>query len=273
MAALSALGLASCLGDSNIYVTSDQVPTNQIFATVQVVEDGGDQVFVEAQLTRNLPPRQPGNRDVFVSLTEADQLWLSIGPHYSQLDMGGDIYRELQRLNETQKKLEPTREQHFSFLFGRVSVQGDRYVARLPRNPDGQYQVALLRQGNTDAPESSARVPESFSIQAPRAGDLYSRSNDYIQIDWSPVEANTPVTIEVRTSCVNDSFSTVTETLSGDDGSVTLEPGALASDDLDGACASTISVIKSRLGNFDSAFTGGYVAGYQVRSVAINTSD
>jgi hypothetical protein len=50
--------LAACTGDSK--VSSDQVSTSQIFATFQVVSDGGEQVHAEAQLTRDYPPGHSG---------------------------------------------------------------------------------------------------------------------------------------------------------------------------------------------------------------------
>lgn len=268
IASLLLVVVAACSYDN--YVASNEVSTRQIFATFQIVDEGGDQIFAEAQLTRDLPPNQPNNRDTFVKLESDDQLWLSAGEHFSQVSISDDLFGGLKEFNETQIQMRATQEILYTFLFGTINYDGDRYAARLPHSENGQYQVALIRQHHTDATESTITMPIDFELSAPLASDTYSRSNDIIQIDWAPVEENVSIKVEIKTSCLNDGFHSYLDTVEMDEGRHTIDAGVLEGE---GHCTSVINLVKSRLGSFDSAFTGGRVAGHQIRSVAINTTD
>jgi hypothetical protein len=81
------------------------------------------------------------------------------------------------------------------------------------------------------------------------------------------------VRLEVKSSCLDGGFAIYTTVLDHDPGTHDLEPGVLESDSLNGHCTSTLNVIRSRMGSFDPIFTGGHVAGHQIRSVSVSTTD
>lgn len=264
--------LAACLHDSSTNVPSDEVPTSQIFATFQVIEEGGQEVYVEAQLTRDMAPNQPDG-DTFVRVSGSDQLWLSGGEHFSQLEIEGDLFQALRSLGGTQIQFRTAQEIVYLFLGLTINMDGDRYFARLPEHEDGHYQVAFLREGYTSALESSVMVPEDFTITRPLAGDNFSRADDAIRIDWTPVESDVVVRIEVKSSCLDGESDVYREFLDQDPGTHELAPGVLSSESLNGYCTSSINVIRSRLGSFDPVFAGGRVAGHQIRGVSVTTTD
>ncbi len=273
IAVSSFMFVGACFDDSRTNIPSDQLPTSQIFATFQVIEDGGDQVFVEAQLTRDLPPNQPGGDDVFVRLRGSDQLWFAAGEHFSRAQIEGNLYDALRDFSDTQAPMQSAQEIFYTFLGWTINVDGDRYFARLPRHPDGDYSVAFLREGYTSAIDSSVVLPAGFSVTAPLLGDNFSRSSDPIQVSWAPAEADALVRLEVKSSCLDGGFAIYSTVLNHDPGSYELDAGVLESDSLSGYCTSTLNVIRSRMGSFDPAFTGGHVAGHQIRSVSVSTTD
>lgn len=116
-------------------------------------------------------------------------------------------------------------------------------------------------------------MPDDYQLVNPVFSDSFSRSEDDIAVEWSPIDTAATITIEVLTSCQDGGFESYTQTLNSDTGTALIPAGDLESFSLEGSCTSTISVSKNRLGTFDSTFRGGIISAHQLRSVSVSTLD
>lgn len=274
---LCSLTLAGCDDDDDNNVLSDTVSTGQIYATFQVVSDGNDEVFVEAQLTKGVPPTQNNQRESFVRLVDGDQLWLSTGEDISQIDLSNNVFDGVKALSDTQVRFEERRTEResyrlsFLFLFDRVILSdfGDSYSAELP-NTSSRFRISFLRDDSRNATDSFVDLAEPFSVVSPSVNSRFSRSRDDIMVEWDNTDSESSVEIAANVSCPNGSFYEYTSTIDNDTGMFVIGAGTLDQSNLQGICSTTLNVRKVRTGQFDPRFIGGAVNSYQVRRVVFN---
>lgn len=272
---LATLGfvLAACGGDSDSTVNSNDVTSSQIFATFEIYSDGGDQVYAYAQLTKDEPPTAASDDDIFIRLVDEDKLWFSAGENIDDINLNGDLFSALERLEQTQIHMTRSSNRNSNFFGSNIFYNNVWYSGRLPQSDEGRYGVALLREIDSDAKYSSVQMPSAFTISSPEIYNTFSRSADAMSIEWFPTQAGLTISLEINSSCLNDEFASYTQTINSDTGSIILDAGTLDSPYLTGSCTTTIDLVKTELGQFDSAFDGGRISASQTRSVTITTTD
>ncbi len=263
--------LLACDDDST--VNSSDVNSSQIFATFEIYSDGSDQVYAAAQLTKDQAPSPSSDGDVFIRLVSGDKLWFSTGDNIDDLDFGEDLFSSLEQLEQTQTLMTRAQYNGDYFFNSDIFYHNAWYAGRLPPSAEGQYAVALLREIDTDAKYSTVQMPAAFSLLAPESNDSYSRSNDVLAIEWSPTQIGVSMSLEIKSSCINGDFDSYSQIESSDIGMAILDAGTLDSVYLNGDCTTTVNVIKTQLGQFDSTFDGGRISAHQIRSVTITTTD
>ena len=269
--------LVSCDDDGPTIVNSDTVATGQIFATYQVIADGSDYVYAEAQFTRLNPPSETEQEDAFVQLVNDDQLWLAAGDNLEDRDYSDNAFNELQQLRGTQArfKASTTQTEIYDFIFFRTIINpfGNWYSAQLPRTENQQYEISLFREGTTQAKHSTVTLPQNFSLISPTSLDLYSRSQDDVIVEWNNTESDLSVEIEATVACPNQTFDSFSATISNDNGIYVIPAGTLANELVTGRCTTTINVRKAKTGTLDANFIGGLASGYQIRRTSFVTED
>lgn len=274
--ALAVILLANCGSDSAQTVRSDAVATGQIYATYQLVSDGTGDVYVEAQLTKNVPPSQSNESETFVRLVTGDELWLSAGANFENIDFSDDLFGKAKELTNSQVLFsqETIQNDRYDFIFFRTIINtfGIWYSAKLPENENNEYHITLLRaESNATPRESRVALPESFSIISPKAGDSFSRSQDDILVEWENIEADTSVELEVNVTCANLEFDSYSANLAADTGMHIIPAGSFTSPLLENTCSATLNIRKYRTGQFSPAFVGGTVTGYQIRRLVLSS--
>lgn len=266
-----------CKSSPDSRVSSSQVYTGQIFSLFHVISEGGDNVFIEAQLTQGIPATVENENDVFIRLSAGDALWASTGESFEELDLGGDdIFASLDALHDTQIELEPGSAaigHGYSFFGTQIYASEIWYSARMPQTDEGRYRISLFREDDLLADASTVTLPSAFSVSHAAVGGTYSRSLDDIDITWTNVEADVSVEVETNVICPGGGFDSDRVLLSADEGAYTISAGTFDSPLLEGRCSATVNIRKVRLGEFDSAFTGGYMLGYQVRKLSFSTME
>ncbi|PCK09242.1 MAG: hypothetical protein COA42_05130 [Alteromonadaceae bacterium] len=276
---LVVLFLSACSGDNDIVVDSDTVSTGRIYATFQVISEGGDRVFSEAQLTRNAPPRDSNDSTTFVRLVGNDVLWFSAGSSVDDIDFSDNIFGDLDTYEDQHTTFSPstTPRGSYFFLWYRLILNdfGTWYSASLPQseNENTPYFFSLFRDNATTADSSSVTISPAFSIVAPQDNTAFSRSSDDIIIEWDNTDPQASIEIEVNFTCsFSDTFS-FSAVIDTDPGIYTIPAGDLDMIDGGGDCSATLSVRKVHLGQFDSAFVGGTVNSYQIRKVVFRSEN
>ena len=267
--------LAACNGDTA--VDSNRVATGDIFATFQVISDGNEDVHVEAQLTKGVPPSSSRNSETFVSLVGEDKLWFSSEKTLNEVDIQDDFFAGLKELNGTQTPILESKRQreYYIFLWWRaiISEFGTWYSGFLPQDDDGLYNIALIRPKHTSSYDTSVQLPASYSVVQPIVGERFSRASDTIIIEWTNTQIDMDVEIEVITRCAESETDTYSAFLAEDSGMHIIPAGELSQPFLQGECSTTINIRKITNGTLDSKFFGGVVNGYQVRRTVIATID
>ena len=261
---------------SDDVVRSEGISTGQIYATFQLLDDGDGFVYIEAQLTDGVPPADANSPTTFVRLVNRDELWLSRGGAFLDVDLSDNLFAGVDQISETHERLsETTREtERWNFLYfsNIINSFGNWYNGILLATDEREYYVTLNRD-NEGVPANRSRVtiPESFDLLAPSSAAQFSRVNDDLVIEWNNVSTGYDVNIEIITTCSDFTVETYSETITNDPGMLVIPAGALASDDLVGTCSSTLQVRKVSIGQLDSRFFGGIINGHQIRRVVITS--
>lgn len=130
------------------------------------------------------------------------------------------------------------------------SVGNGSYEARFTRG-DGEFVVALLRDGGTSAPQSAGRLPEPFEITSNFPDTPISRANDPLTITWSPSGRDAVISIEIEGDCIHSQDLQVP----GDPGTFVIAPGKLSAwknQDKD-ACNAALRLVQTKKGVPDPA--------------------
>ncbi len=263
------LFLSACDDDDPEIISSENIATGRMYATFQVVADGSEEVYAEAQLTLDVPPQSIEDEETFIRLQSDDELWLSAGESIAEITSDEDIFGSFEDIFEKHERFEETvrQEEIYSFLFDQLIISefGTWYAAQLAVSDDREYRFSLIRDSMSSAIDSVVTVPENFSLISPSANGRFSRSEDDIFIEWTNVDPTASVQIDVNITCPDNDFVSYSSAQEIDSGSFTILAGELVADEISGVCSGTLIVRKVKVGQFDTRFVGGAVNGYQVR--------
>lgn len=130
------------------------------------------------------------------------------------------------------------------------AVGGGDYEARFPVS-EGEFIVALEREGDDDAPMSRGTLGPAFTIDNPQADTPISRESGTWTITWTPADPGAEVEVELDGDCVIRE----SERLGTDTGSFTVAPGQLRpwKSKKDQTCAVDVQITRTRMGETDPA--------------------
>lgn len=216
-------------------VKSEDVYTDALYANLTAVSDG-DGTRAEAVL------RVGGAASTtYVQLTGGDKFTVTGGAESSDMT-----------------------ETNLGNLYG--------YVAELAvDDQDTEFLFNLQRSLDDGAPNSTCTMPPPLDIQSPADGDSTSRGAASLTVTWDPSGENDDIIVSVTGDC----FSNAEESVAGDPGTYTFEPGTLESYEgsEDESCAGTVSVTRQRAGDLDPGYgEGGEITCAQQRTVDITVA-
>lgn len=275
---LGCLALGACSGDDE-RVGSSNVTTSQFFNSFIVVDDGSDQLYAEAQLTKGGPPNQSSEPDFFIDLERGDSLWISNGQDsLHELDFSGDLFDQVASNSDKHIQFRSANNRRnvtsFLFLWGYIVEWGTFYSATYDRPvlEQDNYTVSLVRDSGDDVINSRVTMPSRFDIAAPSAGFTFNRVTEELEIVWTHQGASVDqVELSVETLCADGSFNEVTVPLSSDVGRYTFMPGDLNDMLLVGTCNVTITVAKVNIGDLSAEFRGGNIQAQQARRLSLRS--
>lgn len=131
------------------------------------------------------------------------------------------------------------------------------------------FTLNFERESLTQAPESTATLPEPFELTAPEDDLVISRSeqvDEELLITWDGT-SNEPMEITIEGDC----FSHYLEVETNDSGehSVPVSYFSENESDAETACTATIVIKRKSVGTVDPAFDGGTALGIQARTLDI----
>lgn len=134
------------------------------------------------------------------------------------------------------------------------------------------YRIALERDADTSAPNSTATLPAKFAITSPTGTSLsYSRANDDLVVTYDNAGTSDAMSCTVSGICINTTVLAFTS----DSGTLTIPKGSIVqAGTSSGAttCQVTLTVYRTRLGTLDPAFAGGTVRASQARTIAFTST-
>lgn len=139
--------------------------------------------------------------------------------------------------------------------------ENNRYCAKFSQNIGGEEVVFNFYrgEGNENAPESTVRMPEPFTLSAKQS---FERGKP-ITFTWDG-EDDHPLSWEIRGNCIWNE-----DGVADDDGSYSISPDRVRtrSNREDDECNVTLTVKRTATGSVDSRFAGGTVQAVQERTV------
>lgn len=216
-------------------VKSEDVYTDALYANLTAISDG-DGTRAEAVL------RVGGAASTtYVQLTGGDTITVTGGAESSEMT-----------------------ETNLGNLYG--------YVADLAvQDEDTEFLFDLERTLDDGAPNSTCTLPAPLEILSPADGDSTSRGAASLTVTWDPSGENDDLLVSVSGDC----FSNVEESVAGDPGTYTFEPGTLESFEgsEDETCSGTVTVLRKRAGTLDPGYgEGGEIYCGQQRTVDITVA-
>jgi|GEM_PF-4531492 len=250
--------------------------TRSLIPYYEVISLGDGQVYANAYIRSSRSALASGE---VIELVRNEQLRLLAGG-MTELDEE-DLFASLAEWEATTPRFDRTREPREPRPQGIVesgfssdppsdAPLDDYYFTRL-ESDERQYHVGFFRQGRESALNSSVALPEPFDIQAPDDEDLYSVSNDYLELQWSPSNDPATLRVEITTECPDGDEQTLySETLGSDPGSYSFPPGSLTlPEEAPVYCEAELAIIKYRTERVDARFHRGLITGYQIRTRTI----
>ena len=274
--------LISCSGDDKTKsIDSSIVSTEKIYATIQVISDESNAIYVEAQLTKNLSPQEGSGDEFFVKLVGDDELWLSRGTvGFHELSLDDNLFSEAIREANNHVRLRSfNTEQYgffFLFIFGVFNEIGTWYSATLPSTDavdnEPTFTVMLSREDGDSLTKSSITLAEPFDLLIAGDDTPFNRSTDSVELIWDAVQSQFRVEISALTTCTDGSFSEYSFSYTNDPGAHIIPAGDLDSPVFSGECSTTVTVNKISTGQLSSKFTGGIINGQQARKSVIRSN-
>jgi hypothetical protein len=132
------------------------------------------------------------------------------------------------------------------------------------------YTLALNRSSDTSAPHTVVTLPAVFNVTAPTGASLtYSRANDDIVVTYDHSGLGDAMSYTIDGPCINP----VSQAISGDPGTFTVSKGSISLlGSSSTSCQATLTVLRTRNGTLDPAFSGGTAFGAQARTVTFTSN-
>jgi hypothetical protein len=146
---------------------------------------------------------------------------------------------------------------------------------------DSLFTIALHRQVETDATQSTVTLPTNFEIHGPLSSDVF-HLNEYIQVDWDGISIDEQIQLTVSSNCKDINGSDILQVVSfsvADNSQYDILPSELemfknASVDLTKDCTINITLTRTKEGQADSHFKSGskiYATQYRrIEGIRIN---
>lgn len=270
-------GLLCACGGGDSVVSSQSLPTGEIEATIEVHADP-EQGSARASVQLLRPPSDRDDDydygDDYIELGEGDDLWFTTGVNLREETLGSDWFEALSELTHSQRLLEGDYRYRRSYVISSLVPERVYYNGQLDEVPDGaRYTVSLLRDTEAEALESTVVMPRAFQLLSPLENQTLSRSSDPVQLEWLPVEKGVTIEVDVTTSCANDREYQYRTSVDSDSGNLQIEAGAIDDERLMGTCDTTLTLVKLRAGQLDSAYAGGTISARQMQAVTFTTVD
>lgn len=127
------------------------------------------------------------------------------------------------------------------------------------------FTFGLHRASGESALNSQAVLPAALTITAPTSADV-SRAQPFT-VSWTPSGTADHIAVRITGDCISQYVPVVT----GDPGTITLDPGVLfvTGGDNGVSCAGTLTITRFRAGTLDPALGGGTVRGGQARQMVL----
>ena len=137
--------------------------------------------------------------------------------------------------------------------------------------PTSSVQVALTRNDDSDAPNSTVQIPPAFNITYPANSNQF-QGNDTIDISWAITGKPTSMELATATTCDSSTLSIRrTYSLIDSTGSYALPVSQILTPfNQPTQCLTTLTITKQNSGTLDANYTGGYINAYQVRDVTVS---
>jgi hypothetical protein len=236
--ALVPIFLASCADTE-----SENVRTEGVHAEIEVIADGSGNTDIDAQL-------EVGSRGEL-----ATQLDLSNGDALVAYADGEE---------RTLTKVEELLGIHYVTTFNFAS-------------PNIEFRVALLRNEDTSAPNSTVLLPDPFNITGPNDNQTFARNADIVTT-WDPGFSSFSMKIAYDMYCSDG--SSILEMrkerpIDSDSGQYSINAAELLSPYANhtrtqAGCDIDITVSRTRYGNLDPNYgEGGYIRASQQRSISV----
>jgi len=151
------------------------------------------------------------------------------------------------------------------------------YKVAMPTGYSADFRVALTRDNDTNAPNSTVTLPAPFALSAPSPSQFFTNGSN-ITMDWSPTNMNNTFSFSYTTTCtdtvgqplVGSGFSKVIP----DTGSYTFNTtdllptfGSVATTQ---PCSSILTLSRSNTGIVDPNYDSGSMKASQNRSITIS---
>ena len=269
------IAVLGCEEEKDAIVSSDGISTEQMYASIELVSAGNNQVIGNTQLTVLSPPRDNKSGDEYIELSASDRLWLSDSGSLDDADIGEDVFSALADIAQDFRLFDgrvSDRTEHIFFLFSHSVPNQIQYHSKtLEVEENAQLTVSLFRSSYTDAAESTVILPEDFTLDPLGDEPRFSRSRDIINLSWDTQEADLKVEAESLVSCIGGEQRRERHEFGMDLGHIQFDVGQLEHRSLDGECETTIKVYRIRTGTLDDAFLDGVITASQVRAVNLVT--
>ncbi len=249
---------------------SSRVSTTQTYVEMRVSVSNTEKATAVVQLL-NVSPAS-GNQ---VELSNGDELWFSYGQNVTELafDRNDNLFDAFDELVGKINRLSGGQAVDRFFWF-EWSYGNTWYAGVLDEIDNETYYISYLRRNYADALNSYVTLPERFTISAPLANEVHSRTNNII-VNWQPSGTTLNTTIRALVNCAGNVGENYQHTFSvpSDTGTYTIPAGALSNSLTSGNCVTTLEVSKSQTGTIDPDLYGGAIIGERLNTVSFTTTD
>lgn len=252
------ISVTSCDDDD---IDSNRLSTDSFVADLHVTNGGTGTTAVEAQL-----------RDVttlsYIDLKNGDRLLSStIGP-VENVSIDGNLFTSLAQ-SAGQIRLMTGSFANASFPSALLNFT-DEVSGSLYQGNNTIYTISLERPIGADAPDSNVTLPPGFSITAPQADVVFSRSADDILVSWDPVDSTTSITVTTALNCYGYFTTASSNPIAVDTGGISFPAGTFTTTGTN--CTLRIVLDRYQTGIIDPHFApGSQITGHQKRYVDVTT--
>lgn len=246
-------------------VTSEGLPTSDIYAELHVVQTAAGGVVAQGQLRKG-----SAHSSTYVELASGDDLIASVAQAYGSISISGDLFGQLQEATQSYRLLTGGPQQGSSDLFFPDYSNVYDVGLLLPDAAQAVF-IGLHRDGQTSAPDSQAILPPPFELIAPQSGETHAANSD-LAVAWSSATLGFTMVLTTNSTCSDGSMSVSVRSIAQDQdiGSATIPAASLRPSISTSPCNVTVSLDRWQSGTLDTHFAGGSMRSHQVRSATVS---